>query len=51
VGRFLGPSIRRFGEEHPPERLLELWREAGIDDVRMQRLTLGGGFVTWGRRA
>jgi len=51
VGRFLGPSIRRFRQEHPPERLLELWREAGIDDVRMRRLTLGGGVVTWGRRA
>jgi demethylmenaquinone methyltransferase/2-methoxy-6-polyprenyl-1,4-benzoquinol methylase len=51
VGRFLGPSIRRFRDEHPPERLLALWREAGIEDVRMQRLTLGGGVVTWGRRA
>jgi demethylmenaquinone methyltransferase / 2-methoxy-6-polyprenyl-1,4-benzoquinol methylase len=51
VGRFLGPSIRSFREEHPPERLLELWREAGIDHVRMRRLTLGGGVVTWGRRA
>jgi demethylmenaquinone methyltransferase / 2-methoxy-6-polyprenyl-1,4-benzoquinol methylase len=51
VGRFLGPSIRSFWEEHPPERLLALWREAGIDDVRMRRLTLGGGVVVWGRRA
>jgi demethylmenaquinone methyltransferase / 2-methoxy-6-polyprenyl-1,4-benzoquinol methylase len=51
VGRFLGPSIRRFRDEHPPERLLALWREAGIEDVRMRRLTLGGGVVTWGRRA
>ena len=51
VGRFLGPSIRRFREEHPPERLLALWREAGIEDVRMRRLTFGGGVVTWGRRA
>ena len=51
VGRFLGPSIRRFAAEHPPERLLALWREAGIDDVRMRRLTLGGGVVIWGRRA
>jgi demethylmenaquinone methyltransferase / 2-methoxy-6-polyprenyl-1,4-benzoquinol methylase len=51
VGRFLGPSIRRFRAEHPPERLLALWREAGIDDVRIRRLTLGGGVVTWGRRA
>ena len=51
VGRFLGPSIRRFWHEHPPERLLALWREAGVEDVRVQRLTLGGGVVTWGRRA
>jgi demethylmenaquinone methyltransferase/2-methoxy-6-polyprenyl-1,4-benzoquinol methylase len=50
VGRFLGPSIRRFAEEHPPERLLALWREAGIADVRMRRLSLGGGLVVWGRR-
>jgi len=51
VGRFLGPSIRRFAAEHPPERLLALWREAGFDDVRMRRLGLGGGVVLWGRRA
>jgi demethylmenaquinone methyltransferase / 2-methoxy-6-polyprenyl-1,4-benzoquinol methylase len=51
VGRFLGPSIRRFRAEHPPERLLALWREAGVEDVQMRRLTLGGGVVTWGRRA
>jgi demethylmenaquinone methyltransferase / 2-methoxy-6-polyprenyl-1,4-benzoquinol methylase len=51
VGRFLGPSIRRFREEHPPERLLALWRAAGIENVRMRRLTLGGGVVIWGRRA
>jgi demethylmenaquinone methyltransferase / 2-methoxy-6-polyprenyl-1,4-benzoquinol methylase len=51
VGRFLGPSIRSFRDEHPPERLLALWQEAGIEDVRMRRLTLGGGIVTWGRRA
>jgi len=51
VGRFLGPSIRRFATEHPPERLLALWREAGVEDVRMRHLTLGGGVVVWGRRA
>jgi demethylmenaquinone methyltransferase/2-methoxy-6-polyprenyl-1,4-benzoquinol methylase len=51
VGRFLGPSIRHFGAEHPPERLLALWRDAGVEDVRMRRLTFGGGVVIWGRRA
>jgi demethylmenaquinone methyltransferase/2-methoxy-6-polyprenyl-1,4-benzoquinol methylase len=51
VGRFLGPSIRGFAAEHPPERLLALWRGAGVEDVRMRRLTFGGGVVIWGRRA
>ena len=51
VGRFLGPSIRRFAAEHPLERQLALWREAGVEDVQARRLSLGGGLVVWGRRA
>jgi demethylmenaquinone methyltransferase/2-methoxy-6-polyprenyl-1,4-benzoquinol methylase len=51
VGRFLGPSIRGFYERHPLGRVLALWREAGIDDIRCRRLSLGGGVVVWGRRA
>ncbi|MFN2627226.1 MAG: class I SAM-dependent methyltransferase [Gaiellaceae bacterium] len=51
VGRFLGPSIRGFYERCPLERVLELWRDAGIEDVRFRRLSLGGGVVVWGRRA
>jgi demethylmenaquinone methyltransferase/2-methoxy-6-polyprenyl-1,4-benzoquinol methylase len=50
VGRFLGPSIRAFWRDYPLERQLELWRLAGIDDVRHRRLSLGGGIVVWGRR-
>jgi demethylmenaquinone methyltransferase/2-methoxy-6-polyprenyl-1,4-benzoquinol methylase len=50
VGDFLGPSIRTFYDRWPEPRLLELWREAGIADVRTRRLSLGGGIVTWGRR-
>jgi demethylmenaquinone methyltransferase/2-methoxy-6-polyprenyl-1,4-benzoquinol methylase len=51
VGAFLGPSIRGFYERYPLPRVLELWREAGIDDVCARRLSLGGGIVVWGRRA
>jgi demethylmenaquinone methyltransferase/2-methoxy-6-polyprenyl-1,4-benzoquinol methylase len=51
VGRFLGPSIRDLERRLPPERQLELWRAAGLEDVRRQRLSLGGGVVMWGRRA
>lgn len=50
VGRFLGPSIREFYERWPLERQLELWREAGITDVRARRMSLGGGVVIWGVR-
>ena len=51
VGTFLGPSIRNFYARWPEARLLELWRAAGIPDVRSQRLSLGGGVVTWGHRS
>jgi demethylmenaquinone methyltransferase/2-methoxy-6-polyprenyl-1,4-benzoquinol methylase len=50
VGRFLGPSIREFHRRVPVPRLVELWRDAGIADVRVRRLSLGGGLVVWGRR-
>ena len=51
VGRFLGPSIRGFWREWPEPRLLEAWRDAGIDDVQARRLSVGGGIVVWGRRS
>ena len=50
VGRFLGGSIRDLYARLPLERQVELWRAAGIDDVRCRRLSLGGGIVVWGRR-
>jgi demethylmenaquinone methyltransferase/2-methoxy-6-polyprenyl-1,4-benzoquinol methylase len=51
VGDFLGPSIRKFYERWPEQRLLELWQAAGIAGATSRRLSLGGGIVTWGRRA
>ena len=51
VGDFLGPSIRGFYERYPEPLLLELWWDAGVRDLRARRLSLGGGIVTWGRRA
>ena len=50
VGRFLGPSIRDFYEQWPLDAMLTLWREAGLGDVRAERLSLGGGVVVWGVR-
>jgi len=46
VGSFLGRSIRDFHERYD---LAGLWREAGIADVQLRRMSLGGGVVLWGR--
>jgi demethylmenaquinone methyltransferase / 2-methoxy-6-polyprenyl-1,4-benzoquinol methylase len=51
VGAFLGPSIRELHAVLPIDRQLELWRAAGIDEPRVRRLSLGGGYVMWGQRA
>jgi demethylmenaquinone methyltransferase/2-methoxy-6-polyprenyl-1,4-benzoquinol methylase len=51
VGAFLGPSIRELHARLPLEQQLELWRGAGIEDARVRRLSFGGGYVMWGRRA
>jgi demethylmenaquinone methyltransferase/2-methoxy-6-polyprenyl-1,4-benzoquinol methylase len=45
AGRFLGPSIRGFYAAHPLERIVGYWRAAGLEDVRVQRMSLGGGVV------
>jgi demethylmenaquinone methyltransferase / 2-methoxy-6-polyprenyl-1,4-benzoquinol methylase len=45
VGRFLGPSIRGFYERHPLERIVAYWRDAGLEDVEVRRLSLGGGII------
>jgi demethylmenaquinone methyltransferase/2-methoxy-6-polyprenyl-1,4-benzoquinol methylase len=50
VGSFLGPSIRDLHARLPMHRQVEMWRAAGIDEVRVRRLSLGGGYVVWGRR-
>jgi demethylmenaquinone methyltransferase / 2-methoxy-6-polyprenyl-1,4-benzoquinol methylase len=45
VGRFLGPSIRGFYERHPLQEIVGLWERAGLRDVRVRRMSLGGGVV------
>ena len=50
VGGFLGRSIRTFWDEHPLERQLEWWHDAGLAGAEVRRLSLGGGVVIWGRK-
>jgi demethylmenaquinone methyltransferase / 2-methoxy-6-polyprenyl-1,4-benzoquinol methylase len=51
VGGFLADSIEGFYARYPLPLLARLWRKAGIEDVQVRRLSLGGAIVTWGRRA
>jgi demethylmenaquinone methyltransferase/2-methoxy-6-polyprenyl-1,4-benzoquinol methylase len=50
VGRFLGPSIEGFYAAHPLPALAALWRDAGIGDVRIRRMSFGAGVVMNGVR-
>ena len=50
VGRVLRESIPAFYARYPLARQLADWRAAGIEDVRAQPLSLGGGIVIWGIR-
>jgi demethylmenaquinone methyltransferase/2-methoxy-6-polyprenyl-1,4-benzoquinol methylase len=45
VGRFLGPSIRGFYERHPLERIVGYWEQAGLERLRVRRMSFGGGIV------
>lgn len=51
VGKFLGPSISGHYERLPLEEIVLAWRAAGIEDVRTEIMSLGGGLVMWGRRS
>lgn len=51
VGRFLGPSISEHYRRYPLDWHVAAWQEAGIEDVHVRLMSLGGGLVMWGRRA
>lgn len=50
TGTFLAHSIPAFYERYPLERIVELWRAAGIEGVHVRRMSLGGGVVMWGAK-
>ena len=51
VGRFLGPSISRHYQRYPDDWTIDAWRRAGLVDVGLRTMSLGGGVVMWGRKA
>ena len=50
VGRFLGPNIEAHYSRWPLDRIAAAWREAGMEDVHAQPMSLGGGVVMWGTK-
>ncbi len=50
TGRFLSQSIPSFYQRYPMARVVELWEQAGIGDVHVRRMSLGGGVVMWGTK-
>ena len=50
VGRFLGPNISAHYRRFPVSWTVQAWRDAGIDDVGVRTMSLGGGLVMWGSR-
>jgi demethylmenaquinone methyltransferase/2-methoxy-6-polyprenyl-1,4-benzoquinol methylase len=50
VGQFLGPSISQHYQVHPLADHLEAWRKAGIEDLDVRLMSLGGGLVMSGRK-
>jgi len=50
VGRFLGPNISDHYHRFPVEATIAAWHEAGLTNVGMRRMSLGGGIVIWGER-
>ena len=50
VGRFLGPSISGFYERHPLERIVGYWEDAGLSEVKVRLMSLGGGVVMSARK-
>lgn len=50
VGRFLGPSITQHYRRYTDEWTIDAWRRAGLADVGLRTMSLGGGVVMWGRK-
>lgn len=51
VGRFLGPNISAHYRRYPLDWTVDAWGRAGLVDVGVRPMSLGGGLVMWGRRS
>jgi demethylmenaquinone methyltransferase/2-methoxy-6-polyprenyl-1,4-benzoquinol methylase len=51
VGRFLGPSISVHYRQHSLDEHIAAWQAAGMTDVGVSLMSLGGGLIMWGSKA
>ena len=51
VGRFLGPNISAHYRRYPLGWTVEAWRAAGMAEVGVREMSLGGGLVMWGTKS
>ncbi len=47
VGRFLGPNIEGHYRRHPVDATVGYWESAGMRDVHVKVMSVGGGIVMW----
>ena len=50
VGSFLGKSIEEFHAQYPETLLTKIWQEAGMANVQVRHMSLGGGLLMWGTK-
>lgn len=50
VGRFLGPSIEDFWARNDTHTIRGMMEQAGLEDIHVETMSLGGGLIAWGRR-
>jgi demethylmenaquinone methyltransferase / 2-methoxy-6-polyprenyl-1,4-benzoquinol methylase len=50
VGRFLGPNISRHYRRYPLGWTMAAWHDAGLVDIGVRLMSLGGGLVMWGTK-
>jgi len=50
VGRFLGPNISAHYRRFPVPWTVAAWKQAGLTDVGVRKMSLGGGIVMWAKK-
>jgi demethylmenaquinone methyltransferase/2-methoxy-6-polyprenyl-1,4-benzoquinol methylase len=50
VGRFLGPNISAHYRRYPVSWTTQAWKDAGLVNIGVRSMSLGGGLVMWARK-